>query len=157
MSVTDHTQAATIRLDPITNALPERDDLLDKSLLVLDEISMLRKDQLDCVSTELHRISFTGVVLLCGNDAQLAPVLPQLDVADVPTHHVVESKTYESATHFTLTKNHRIKDDASGSLNAKLSALCLSLGYGLMARVPAEVCRCFYLSCAYLFTSQSST
>lgn len=109
--------------------LPSQQHILNSSLIDLDEVTMLRRDQLDCITEELRRIDYCGVLLLCGNDAQLPPVLPGTLPHDLRSYHIVSSHAYQIATHMTLSQNRRL--DAATPADARLGALALSIGYDI--------------------------
>lgn len=107
---------------------PPHNHLRKASFIVMDEITMARAAELDVCMKELNRVGFNGVVLLCGNDAQLAPVMEGADEHDVVEHHIVSSLTYARAQHTTLTQNMRMCTEEA-DLYRKMA---LKAGYGLL-------------------------
>jgi hypothetical protein len=55
--------------------------LRDASLIFVDEVTMMRADELDAIVTKLHELSFRGVFMIVSNCAQLGAVIPHADEA----------------------------------------------------------------------------
>ena len=97
------------------------------SLVIIDEITMMRAAELDAIVDKLGDIEFTGVVLILGNNAQLGPVLPHSTAAAFIRHHVTASRTYADpyCLHVQLRTNVRMQTDPD------YHEACRRIGYAL--------------------------
>jgi PIF1-like helicase len=101
--------------------------LANASLVILDEISMMRAGEFDAIVFDLCKIGFSGVLLAVGNDAQLGPVIPRASPSVFLAHHVTRSTEYASSgcLHLSLRQNMRMADDVA------FNSACNRLGYGV--------------------------
>ena len=101
--------------------------LAQAALIIIDERSMIRAKELDCISAALRIIGFQGVLLVVGNDAQLGPVMKGANIITFIANHVTSSQPYASSLchHVTLRQNMRMSGDH------EFMAACLKIGYGV--------------------------
>jgi hypothetical protein len=97
--------------------------LRDARLIFVDEVTMMRADELDAVVAKLHELSFRGVFMIVGNCAQLGPVIPGADDATTVEAAIVNAVSFPSFRHFRLTGQRRMTD-------VELRAAVHAVGYG---------------------------
>jgi hypothetical protein len=66
--------------------------IAQSALAVIDEISMLRAEELDVIYNSILEVGFTGAQLLLGNIAQLAPVMPNATLPQIYAHHISQAQ-----------------------------------------------------------------
>jgi hypothetical protein len=109
--------------------------LQDAELIVIDECTMMRADEIDTISNGLQELGFTGALVVLGNFAQLGPVMPGANVGRAISQHITASKTLNSpdTKHIRLRSNVRMQHDLA-FLNA-----CNDIGYGRIAADDSEI------------------
>ncbi|GBN05235.1 hypothetical protein AVEN_135338-1 [Araneus ventricosus] len=92
---------------------PEADKLRQAMLIIIDEITMFRKDGLRCIDCLLRDLMnkdkpFGGKVIIIGGDfRQTLPVVPRSTRADVIESFIKSSPLSSKFTHLSLTTNIR--------------------------------------------------
>ena len=109
--------------------------LQDAELVVIDECTMMRADEIDTISNGLKELGFTGALVVLGNFAQLGPVMPGANVGQAISQHITASKTLNSpdTKHIRLRSHVRMQHDFA-FLNA-----CNDISYGRIAADDNEI------------------
>jgi hypothetical protein len=116
LNVTEPEERPTLKIleDPKNRMHASRTCLRDASLIIMDEISMMRAAEFDAIWDGLKRIGFQGSLIAAGNDAQLGPVIPDGTPNSLLLHHITTSNAFHASetVHATLRMNMRMATDA---------------------------------------------
>jgi hypothetical protein len=82
--------------DPTTDSKLQRIGrrLRDARLIFVDEVTMMRADELDAIVAKLHERSFRGVLMIVGNCAQLGAVIRHADEATLIASSIVNASSF---------------------------------------------------------------
>jgi hypothetical protein len=97
--------------------------LKDARLIFVDEVTMMRGDELDAVVAKLEELCFRGAFMIVGNCAQLGTVMPGADDATLIASAIVNAQTFGRFEHYRLTGQMCMSD-------SELRDAVHSVGYG---------------------------
>jgi hypothetical protein len=110
--------------------------LFESAIISMDEITMMRKDELDAIVDKLDEIGFVGVLMIVGNCAQLGPVILGKGLPELIEWNITRAACWDRFEHLRLTGQMRCK-------NQRLRQAIHDIGYGChptINGVPHSVC-----------------
>jgi len=116
-------------------------------VIIIDEISMVSKQLLQCINRACQLIRSTSAddpnmtkpfgglcVVFAGDFKQLTPILKQIDRTSTLAHSVTDSELFKNARKHFLHHQYRVEDKA-------FEKFTLSVGYGIRKTIPCPNCQ----------------